>query len=247
MEQRLFMYQGQGKHEQHKVVKVDKSEAQKLIDSGVATPVSFGKYHDIRKQVQSAHQKYVKTRDKVKNSEHPKYNTPGYREFEIDEAYNEFEAEVNRLQIEWAQERTKMQAEAERRSARAAVNVSDADRQVAEQVGNRILASVNGAYSASELQAVVSQASKDIAYLSDPEKTALLNKMGDLADAIQKQSERYGAKVSPKSIVNKLRDIRNEDLLSRKVAEQLPVSVGHELSVLQQVKRKGRTHIQSHG
>ncbi|MBU8730449.1 hypothetical protein KM915_10325 [Cytobacillus oceanisediminis] len=58
--QNLFMYRGKGNYGQHKVVSVEKHEADQLVSEGIATPVSFGKYDEYRQQVKVAHKKYTR-------------------------------------------------------------------------------------------------------------------------------------------------------------------------------------------
>jgi hypothetical protein len=243
MEQKIFMYKNDGEKKQHKVYNVDASEAQSLIDDGKATPVSFGAYEDLRKQVQQAHQKYDKARQAIKSSDHPKYNIDGARDYYIKEAYTEFEAEAKRLQAEWQTERQAMQAEASRKAARAAVHIKESDRNVAEQVGGRLLASINGATNARDLAQAVTQASQDIGYLSDAEKTVLQSRVGDFQAAVKTKADQFEANVRKSVIINAINDIRHEDLLTRKVSEQLPASVDHEFRQSQVVKRGRRSNI----
>ncbi|MBU8730448.1 hypothetical protein KM915_10320 [Cytobacillus oceanisediminis] len=180
----------------------------------------------------------------MNSSDHPKYSIENARDYEIKEAYKEFESEAKRLQAEWAQERANMQADADRRAARASVFVSDKDKQTAEQIGNRILASINSVRNKEDLRAAVHRAANDINYLTDPEKTALQMKMGDIVDSVRAQAKRYGStSVTPVTILDSLRDIRNEDLLSRDVANQLPQNVDIEYMQSRAVSKAPKSKI----
>jgi hypothetical protein len=239
-EKNLFMYQTEGSYEQHKVVSVERNKAQELINAGKAVEVSLESYDEYRKKAQDAHKEYKKKENKIKQSENP-LHTDEYKRYELDKAYKDYAEQTRQIQADWTQERERMQAEARAKAARASIHVSQSDKNTAEQVANRITLNVVGASNAAQLSEAVTQASEDISYLSDAEKTAIQGKLSEIISQIEAKADKYGVKISTKSLINKAQDVRNADLLAVKVAEQLPGRVDIEYRQKETVRkaRKG--------
>lgn len=235
MDEQIFMFKSDGKLAQHGVYDLDTQQANQLVNEGKATKVSLGDYNEYRQKAVQAHNDYKKAQKRIQESDNP-LHTDEYKEYELKKAYEQFEAETSQLQSEWASKRDEMQGEARAKAARATIGVSTSDKQTAEQVANRLSLNIAGADNAAQLSEIVEQASNDISYLSDAEKTALQGQIGGLLSQVETKADKYGAKVKASTLVSAAQDVRNMDLLSAKVADQLPPSVDIEYRQIKTIK-----------
>ncbi|MFC4387743.1 hypothetical protein ACFOZ1_07935 [Gracilibacillus marinus] len=232
----LFMLQNSGDYAQHKVVEVDQSQAQALIESGKAVQTSFGEYDQYRQQAKKLHSDYKKTKAKIEASDNPMY-TEDVKKYELDKAYKEYEQATQQLQADWTQKRQEMQAEAYRKAAKATVPVTQSDKEMAEQVANRLTLKVQSAVNEHELAEAVTEAENTINYLSDSEKVALQANIYNVLQAIDSKASNYNTtSINGKGVLSSVQNLSNLDLLAGKLAAQIPDTVNQEYRTLNVVK-----------
>ncbi|MTW85086.1 hypothetical protein F3157_05365 [Virgibacillus dakarensis] len=243
MENRYFLFKSHKQYDQHTVVNdeiVPRHELEQLKAEGNAIEVDYGSYSDYRQKAQQLTSNYDKTVARIKKNDSPLW-TSEVKDYELKKAWDEYEAETKAIQAEWEQERAQMQADAKAKAARATIRVSESDRQTAEQMANRIALNIASVSNTADLKTIIMQASDDITYLSDAEKTALQGQLSGILSQIDAKAEKFGAKgVSTRELVNEVLDIRNMDLLSEKVAGQLPGSITIEYDTKRRAKRRQR-------
>lgn len=236
-ETRVFLFEDHGQNEQHSVTNVEASEAAKLIEEGKAVELQLNDYDTLENQAKDAYNQYKKTERKIKQSDDPRM-TEEVKQYELDNAYAELQQQTEALQKQWNEKRQELQAEARRKAARATVSVSQADKQMAEQLANRTQLNVMQASNPNQLASAIDQASQDIAYLSDSEKTALQAEISGVITAAERKAEQFGSKARTRTLLTAVQDVNNMDLLAGKVAEQLPDRIGKEYNRMRIVKQR---------
>lgn len=229
MEQRVFMFKNDGSIEQHTVVKVDKKEADRLTESGVATPVQLGEYDNYRKKAQDLAKQFKKAERKIKDSDDPR-NTADVKAYELQKLAEQYKTDSRALEAEYREYRAKAIDEARTKSARAKIHVTESDKATAEQLANRLALNAQMAISDRDKAKFADEAAEDIKHLTDEQKTALQGYIGKVLDNVSDDKQR-------RKLISAVRDVRNLDLLSVKVAEQLPSSCNIEYKQIKAVRR----------
>ena len=214
MDERIFTFTNEGDFEQHRVYKVDSKEADRLTEAGVATRIQLGEYDNYRKKAQELTQQFKVAERKIKETDDPRY-TDEVKQYELNKIKAQYQADSKALDEEYQAYREKAIEEARTKSARAKVVVTESDKQVAEQLANRLALSAQTAISEEAKAQFIAEAAENIKRLSDEEKTALQGYIGKVLDKLSESQHQQ-------KLIREVNDIRILDLLSSKVAEQLP-------------------------
>lgn len=240
MDQSIFMFQDEGKHEQHTLIRgIEPAEAERLVADGKATKISLGDYDSFRKQAEQAHADYQKAEARISGKSDNPLHTQEYRDYELGLAVDEYEAKTKSIQAEYEAKRGEMVAQAKATAARATVHVSDADRATAEQTVDRLALNITGASNAADVSTLLAKAKDDIGYLSDGQKTAMQGRIAPILADVRRKADEWGAKqlnMGARALVSSVQDLRNLDLLAGKVADQIPHSVDLEYRQLKNVR-----------
>ncbi|WP_077624971.1 hypothetical protein [Sediminibacillus massiliensis] len=220
MEQTVFLFKPYGEYEQHKVVKLPVKEAEQLKTEGLAVETSRGKYDDFREQAKQLHSKFKREETKIKQKDHP-LQTKEVKEYELKQLNKQYRKESEALEAEYRKYREQAIEEAHTKAAQASISVRESDKQVAEQLSNRLALSAQTAVGDSAKSEFITQAKRDISKLSDEQKTALQGCIGKVLDKIDDSKHQ-------RAIINEVSDVRNMDLLGAKAAEQLPYTANIE-------------------
>lgn len=228
MEKRIFMFEGKGDYAQHGVYKVDRNEASDLIQEGKATEVELGEYGPFRKQAQRLTDSFKKAEEKVKESDNP-LHTDEYKAYELDKLKQQYVNDSLALESEYQEYRDKAIEEARTKSAQASITVTGADKQVAEQLANRLELNAQLAVTDRAKAEFVDEAKESISRLTDAQKTALQGSIGKVLGSLDSRHKR--------ELIGKVSDVRNMDVLAGKAAQQLPYSVTLEYDQTRLVRR----------
>ncbi|WP_153017408.1 hypothetical protein [Halobacillus sp. KGW1] len=125
------------------------------------------------------------------------------------------------------------------------MNLSQGDKQTAEQVANRVSLDIVSASNVAELNRAINKASQDIGYLSDAEKTAIQSNLPELLSQVDAKNEKFDSNVKGRKLINSAQDVSNLDWLAGKIADQLPPNVDMEYRQLRTIKRGRRVNAKS--
>lgn len=228
-EQRVFLFKNEGEFNQHQVYKMGNKEAQRLVDKGVATPVQLGEYDNYRKKAQDLAKQFKKAEQKIKDSDDPR-NTADVKAYELKKLAEQYKTNSQALEAEYREYRAKALDEARTKSARAKVVITDSDKATAEQLANRLALNAQIAISDADKARFADEATDTIKRLTDEQRTALQGYIGNVLDSVKDDKQR-------RKLVSAVRDVRNLDLLSAKVAEQLPSNCNIEYRQIKAVRR----------
>jgi hypothetical protein len=229
MEERVFLFNTEGEYNQHQVYKVDNKEATRLTESGVATRIQLGEYDDYRKKAKDLTKQFKSAEKRIKGSENPA-NTPEVKAYELEQLKAKYKEDSLKLDSEYKEYKEKAIDGARTKSARASVTVSESDKRIAEQLANRLTLGVQMAVSDYAKEEFVRDAAEDIKRLSDEQKTALQGSIGKVLDKLSDEKHQ-------RKLIREVKDVRNLDLLSSKVAEALPQTVNIEYNTIKIARR----------
>jgi hypothetical protein len=229
MGETVFLFNNEGDYNQHGVYKVDSKEATRLTESGVATLIQLGEYDDYRKKAKDLTKQFKSAEKRIKESENPAH-TPEVKAYELEQLQAKYKEDSLRLDMEYKGYKDKAIDEARTKSARASVTVSESDKRIAEQLANRLTLGVQMAISDYAKEEFVREAAEDIKRLSDEQKTALQGSIGKVLDKLSDEKHQ-------RKLIREVKDVRNLDLLSSKVAEALPQTVNIEYNTIKIARR----------
>lgn len=193
----------------------DAAKRGQLISEGKAIEVDIPELTRYERQADEIYEKYQADVQRIKQSDNPLLQDEKVQEYELnklEEPYRTESAEIEEKYTTWRELEIK---ESRTRAAQATIEVSDSDRMVAEQVNNRFALKLAGA---GDQGVALREIRKDIELLSDGQKAALQGNIVGLLSSIEDPTAK-------RSLITAVQDIRNEDILSLTVAEQLPHSV----------------------
>lgn len=226
-EQRIFTYENEGNFEQHRVYSVDRKEADRLISEGKATAVNLSELDAFRKQSQDLTKSLKKAEEKIKNSTDPR-DTAEVKEYELKRLAEKYKADIQAVEADYQRYREEALDVAKTSAAQSAISVTEHDKQVAEQFASRVAIDLQLAVGDHNKSAKVAEIASDIKRLTDEQKTALQANIGNLLAHVDRDRDK-------RQLINAVRDVRNQDLLSVKVAESLPhtaISEYHQLKII---------------
>ncbi|WP_066192426.1 hypothetical protein [Gracilibacillus timonensis] len=233
MTTKLFYLDNVGDNAQHTVGNVEsEQEANQLIEEGKAKRIEFGKYDEYRQRAKKAVSDYENKKAKIEAEKSPLF-TEEVKSYELEKAYKEFQADSTRIQSEWQAEVAEMKEEARRKSARARIHVTQADRDTAEQFANRHTLAIQSAPNDLDMNEAIRRVEQDIKYLSDAERTALQGQLGTLLSTITTNGG------DSKGVVRAVQRVDDLDLLANKVAAYIPGKVIEEADRKRAVRERG--------
>lgn len=208
---RLFDY------ENHRVIEEsDPVKAEELISAGKAKKLILPGLDEMERKADELHANYKKEVQRVKESDNPLLQDEKVQAYELGKIEEEYRAKSAEVEAKYTAWRAEQIAQAKTRAAQAVVKVSDNDRAVAEQFRNRASLKLASAIDAGE---ALVEIKNEIDLLTDEQKTALQGEITGLLAGIE------GNQTYKQAVIAAVQDIRNEDLLAVKVAEQLPYTV----------------------
>lgn len=221
MEKQLFLLENHGENSKHEVIKANDEEARTLIAEGKAVEVYFAEADDYRKKAAGITSEYEKEVARIKNETHPTY-TEEVRDYELSQAWREYEAQAQQLAKEWEEKRKELLEKAKAKAAKATVHVTQVDRDTAEQIVNRLILEIKGAQNNIAFNEALENAKDTLAYLTDGEKVAIQAKLPALLSEIEARAQGFGEKANISSIISVVQDVSNLDLHAHTIANYLP-------------------------
>lgn len=213
---KLFTYQEIGNTAKHTVISADdEAQAQELIGSGNAVRLDLPELDKAEKQANDLHDKYEADIRRIKETDNPLLMDEKVQAYELEKLEKEYRAKSAEVEQEYKQWRNQQIKEAKTRAAQAVVKVAENDREVARQFKDRASLKLAGSGDKGES---VERIKNEINLLTDSQKVALQSHTSELLAGIESTSNKQ-------AIIDAVQDIRNDDLLSVKVATQLPGSV----------------------
>lgn len=221
MEKQLFLLKNYGKHSKHEVIKSNDEEARTLIAEGKAVEVYFKDAEEYRKKADELANQYAQKVARIEGENHPTY-TKEVRDYELSQAWREYEAQARQLEKEWEGKRKELLEKAKAKAAKATVHVTQVDRDIAEQVINRLILDVKGAQNNIAFNEALENAKDTLAYLTDGEKIAIQAKLPELLSEIEAKAQGFGEKASIGVLIDVVKDVDNLDLHAHTIANYLP-------------------------
>src|SRR5690625_3859108 len=209
---RLFDY------ETKKMIEMDDQvKANELIDAGKAVRLDLPELEQFEKKAREIHETYNKKVEEVKTSDHPLMQDPKVKAYELTRLEEEYRKQSAEIEEAYQAYRRQALEEAKVRAARATVNITNKDRQVAEQFATRASLSLAGAFGHEKGEAVA-RIIDDIRLLTDEQRTALQAHAGELLTNVDDATDK-------RKLIQAMKEVRNPDLLAVEVARQLPYTV----------------------
>lgn len=212
---RLFTYQPIDNTDKHKVIHTDAEQAREYVESGKAVKLDLPELSKLEEQADSLYEKYERDVNEVKASANP-LHTDKVKAYEIDALEQEMRSQSALIDQEYQTWRQTQKEEARKRAATAVVSVSKNDETVADQMVTRYSLRLATA-SDDDINGIASDLQADIAHLTDGQKVGLQKAITPLLGQFESQYRN--------TLVDAVQDVRNGDLLSEKVANQLPTDV----------------------
>lgn len=207
---RLFDYK------EHRVItEYDTEKVNDLIDSGNAVKLDLPELSELERKADEIHNSYKKAVEKVRADDNP-LMTDEVKAYEIDKLTKQMKEESDAIEEEYQAWKSEQLEQAKARKARAVVNVTKNDEQVASQYIDRAALRLATATD-DDKSVIVSEIVNDVKHMSDSEKTAMQSLVPKLFDGLSQRDKNR--------LATAVQDIRNGDLLAVKVAEQLPHTV----------------------
>jgi len=199
-------------YESNRVDEVEATKAAELIGSGEAIALDMPKLTEYERQAKQLHADYEDKVAKIKASEHPTM-TADVKEYELKQLRDEYEQATEELAGNYTAWSAEQVATSKEKAARSYVNVTQKDKQLAEQLAARYSLNL-----AADGQSVVASIADDIRLLSDSERVALQSTIGGLLNQIDDKGDKQ-------AIIDAVRAVRNEDAIAYQIAQQLPVDI----------------------
>lgn len=209
---RLFDYENKRVIEES-----DPTKLEELISAGKAVRLDLPVLERLEQKANELHEKYKSDVRQIKESDNPLLQDEKVQAYELDKLEKEYREQSAAVEAEYIAWRDKQIEEAKVRAAQATINITDKDRLTAEQFATRARLTLETAQNKS---VALKQIADDIALLTDEQKTALQKEIIDVLASVE--NDYY---IDKQLIISEVQDIRNSDLLSLKVAEQLPHTV----------------------
>lgn len=209
---RLFEYESK-----QIIQETDAVKREQLINEGKAIKLDIPELTKLEQEANELYEKHQADVQRIKESDNPLLQDAKVQEYELnklEEPYRTKSAEIEEKYTQW---RAQEIEDARTRAAQATIEVKDSDRTVAEQFKDRASLKLAGA---GDQGVALQEIRKDIELLTDGQKTALQGHIVSLLSSIDADDP-----MSKHLLINAVQDIRNEDILSLTVAEQLPHSV----------------------
>lgn len=194
----------------------EEGKAEALIAAGNAKKLEIPELDKFEGSADKIHDEFLAARQRILDSDNPAHtdDVKNYEIAKLEEEYRESSDAVDAEYVEW---RNQQEADAKKRQARAVVNVSKVDKAVAEQFGDR--AAIKLMVAGEDVGTALHEITKDVGYLSDAEKTALLSRLpGLLANVDAKEHQK-------RALIAAVQDVRTPDILAFNVAKGLPRTV----------------------
>ena len=196
-----------------KMQEVEPAKAAELVEKGEAIKLDMPKLNKFEASAKQLHRDYKAKVERIKESDHPSMLVEGVKEYEIQQARDEYEQATSQLADDYSTWRATQVEEAKQKAARSFIKVSEKDKQLAEQLASRYALNI-----AADGQDAAGAIADEIALLSDSERVALQAHIGSILPSIENTADKN-------RIIDAVRTVKNEDAIAYDVARQLPRDV----------------------
>jgi hypothetical protein len=228
-EQRIFTFEGTDKMDQHRLYSVDHKEASALISEGKAVEVNLPELDGFRKQSAELTRKFKAEEQKIKSSTDPR-DTAEVKVYELKKLESQYQADIKAVESDYQKYRQEALDVAKTSAAQSVTDVTDRDRRVAEQFASREALDLQLIVNKHEKSAKVIEIASDVRRMTDEQKTALQANIGSLLAHVDDTADK-------RKLVSAVKDVRNPDVLTVKVAESLPHTAINEYHVLKVLRK----------
>lgn len=128
---------------------------------------------------------YRKSSEKIKKSDHPKYNVEGARDYELKELKETLDREVAELNKEYQQKVTEAIAEQKKIAATSFFNTSETDKRAVKQQLNDFANDVAFAYTDKDKEDAYERLEQKLDYFSVEQLAEVRNQLPELARTVQ--------------------------------------------------------------
>src|SRR5690625_1090902 len=163
-----------------KMQEVEPTKAAELVEKGEAIKLELPKLSEYEQKAKQLHRDYKAKVARIKESDHPSMLVEGVKEYEIQQARDEYEQATAELADDYSQWRAEQVETSKEKAARSFVKVSEKDKQLAEQLASRYALNI-----AADGQDAAGVIADEIALLSDSERVALQGHIGGLLASIE--------------------------------------------------------------
>lgn len=195
----------------------DQVKANELIDAGEAIKLDLPELEQYEKKAVDVYNSYKNAVERIKQSENPLLQDEKVQKYELDRLEKEYRKQSAEVEEQYQSYRKSSIEDAKIRAAQATVNLTEKDKEVAEQFATRASLTLAGAYG-QDKGVTVQQISDEIGLLTDEQRTALQANASQLLANIDEPSDK-------RKLITAMQEVRNPDLLALEVAKQLPYSV----------------------
>lgn len=232
MSKSVFLFQSVGNYDKHTLLVdfADAKKAEKIVNEGKGIYVDLGEYEKYKEKAAQIHREYEEQKQRIREAENPLLRHPEVQKYELERIEREYEEKTKQIQAEYELFRKRQIEEARKRAAQATIEVTDQDRLTAEQFKNRAALKLAAAAD-NDKGRILLEIIEEIKLLTDEQKTALQGEIVDLLTSIE------GFSREKMAIIDELQDIRNQELLVLKIAEQLPLTVTTDYNLYKLAKK----------
>src|SRR5699024_10313058 len=196
-----------------KMQEVEPAKAAELVEKGEAIKLDMPKLNKFEASAKQLHRDYTAKVERIKESDHPSMLVEGVKDYEIQQARDEYEQATSQLADDYSMWRATQVEEAKQKADRSFIKVSEKDKQLAEQLASRYALNI-----AADVQGAARAIADEIALLSDSERVALQAHIGSILPSIENTADKN-------RIIDAVRTVKNEDAIAYDVARQLPRDV----------------------
>ncbi|MBH9965582.1 hypothetical protein [[Bacillus] enclensis] len=196
---------------------VDTRQAYKLESEGAAHVLDLGHLDNYEREINKKVEKFRADVRKMKESQDPKYKVANAIDYYTAEMKAQLEQEVAELNDAYSSTVAAMKEEARRDLANQTKSIPASERQAAADLVSEAITAVKMRPNSGAIDVLLENAN----YYSDARKMALLNELGRLADAVEKDAT---ASRKVKMLYGELNKVNSGAMLPIRIAEAIPSS-----------------------
>ena len=193
---RLFDY------ESKKVIEMDDQvKAKELINAKKAIELELPEVDSYEKQARDIYDSYKKEVERIKTSDNPLLQDEKVRKYELDRLEKEYREQSVAVEEAYQEYRKQALEDAKVRAAQATIDVSDKDKQTAEQFATRASLELVSALDHEKGEAV-KRIVDDIRLLTDEQRTALQANASQLLANVDDAGDK-------RAVIEAMQEVRN--------------------------------------
>ena len=199
---------------------VDKEDASKLVEEGKAIQYGNDELDSYDKSIEKTVQEFRRRYEKIATSKDPRYKYEEFFRETVNEFKREMEAEVQRLQAEYAEIVKDVREEAHRQRANLTRNISPSDEKGAKQLMSELV----GVAKLDGVEKAVERIENDMKYFSEGRKLAIANELHLLIGISDRDDIAFKQRL--RALSNKLREDSEGVELAARMAGALSDHIG---------------------